>query len=84
MTISLSDVANTCVAFFDEKVRSVKGCVPKDTFFLSFNSPVSNSIGSLRGHLQGHITSMISDDLRGSSTGQVLSLLPNSYEFESS
>jgi hypothetical protein len=40
MTISLSDAANTCVAFFDEKVRSVKGCVPKDTFFLSFNSPV--------------------------------------------
>ena len=44
----------------------------------------SNSIGRLRGHLQGHITSMISDDLRGSSIGQVLSLLANSYEFESS
>lgn len=40
MTVGLSDAAKTCVAFLDEKVRSVIGWVPRETFFLSVSSPV--------------------------------------------
>jgi len=60
MAVGLSDAANTCVAFFDEKVWSVKARYPKTPFsYLSIHQ-YSNSIGSLRGdHLQGYITSMI-------------------------
>lgn len=40
MTVGRSEAANTWVALFDEKVRSAKGIVPRETFFLSVNSPV--------------------------------------------
>jgi hypothetical protein len=38
--VGRSEAAKTCVAFFDRKVRSAIGWVPRDIFLRSDNSPV--------------------------------------------